>query len=248
MTRHIDHFLTSAINWIFRRRSRGLVLVRTGGLILTLLLAGFVFSVSIPTPNGSAALTFDTNATTPATITYGAFLLACALIASGLAMERADFKRLARKKVIVIEARGLRASPGTPLAAAVPDSVEGARDQLLLNLVQSDGDILSPGRVLDKIVSLPADLERRMQGLDREDLAVFYGGIAPVPFTFLTGVLLDDEAPITLMDWDRGLSAWRMLDAVSDSSGMALTRLLTMPKRWCSPFQFPTVPICPQSG
>jgi hypothetical protein len=216
MRQHFNHLLTSAIDWLFRRRSRGLVLARTGAFILALLLAGFVFSVSIPTPNGPAALTLDTNAATPALITYGAFLLAFALIGIGLALEWADHKRLARKKVIVIETRGLRANLGTPLAAAVPKSFEGARDQLLVNLLQSDGDVLNPAKALDKIVSLPSDLERRLQGLDRNDLTVVYGGLASVPFTFLTGVLLDDETPISIMDWDRNRFTWRILDAADD--------------------------------
>ncbi len=38
----------------------------------------------------------------------------------------------------------------------------------------------------------------------------------PVPFTFLTGVLMDDEGTVFILDWDRHAEAWRELDGADD--------------------------------
>ena len=43
-----------------------------------------------------------------------------------------------------------------------------------------------------------------------------YGGLTSVPYTFLTGVLLDDEGDIRTYDWDRVREAWRELDGEDD--------------------------------
>lgn len=52
--------------------------------------------------------------------------------------------------------------------------------------------------------------------IDRRDLTVVYGGLTSVPYTFLTGVLLDDEGDIKTYDWDRTREAWRDLEGKDD--------------------------------
>ena len=72
---------------------------------------------------------------------------------------------------------------------------------MLVDLRQrvKDGEIVAPEAALEDLVSLPADLKRRENGYDRRDLTLVYGGLTPVPFTFLTGVLIDDEG--TPLSW-----------------------------------------------
>ena len=79
-----------------------------------------------------------------------------------------------------------------------------------------DGEIVDPEAAPGGLISLPADRKRRENGFDRRDLTLVYGGIAPVPFTFLAGVLIDDESVVFIFDWDRHTEAWRQLDGSDD--------------------------------
>ncbi|MYG42071.1 MAG: SAVED domain-containing protein [Rhodobacteraceae bacterium] len=51
---------------------------------------------------------------------------------------------------------------------------------------------------------------------DRSNHTTVYGGLTSVPYTYLTGVLLDDEGEIVTYDWDRTQEAWRRLDSIDD--------------------------------
>ena len=101
-------------------------------------------------------------------------------------------------RLLSVEARGLRDTSGAPLIDSLPSRFQGQRDQVLVDLRQQvkDGEIVAPEAALEKLISLPIDLKRRENGFDRRDLTLIYGGLTPVPFTFLTGVLLDDEGTI----------------------------------------------------
>ena len=89
---------------------------------------------------------------------------------------------------------------------------------MLVDLRQhiQDGLIVEPGAAVGRLNSLPANIDQGANGVDRRDISYVYGGLAPVPFTFLTGLLIDDEGPITIMDWDRHSGNWRTLDANDD--------------------------------
>ena len=188
-------------------------------------------SVSIPTQHGPFSIRFDSEGGTPMLISYGLFALAIGLCIFGFIWFRADERRLARKKVIVVEARGLRDLSGTPLHEAVPEKLEGRRDPVLVDLRQrvKDGVIGDPRAAIDRLVSLPTDLERRESGLDRRDITYVYGGLAPVPLTFLTGVLMDDEGSVVVMDWDRHAENWRTLDGDDDGQRFSVTGIDTVP-------------------
>lgn len=188
-------------------------------------------SVSIPTQHGPFSIRFDSEGGTPMLISYGLFALAIGLCIFGFIWFRADERRLARKKVIVVEARGLRDLSGTPLHEAVPEKLEGRRDPVLVDLRQrvKDGVIVDPRAAIDRLVSLPTDLERRESGLDRRDITYVYGGLAPVPLTFLTGVLMDDEGSVVVMDWDRHAENWRTLDGDDDGQRFSVTGIDTVP-------------------
>ncbi len=185
----------------------------------------------MPTQYGPFSIRFDGEGGTPALISYGLFALAILLCIFGFIWYKADQRRLSRKKVIVVEARGLRDTSGTPLHEAVPDSLEGHRDQVLIDLRQrvKDGVIVEPRAALEMLVSLPADIARRENGLDRRDITYVYGGLAPVPLTFLTGVLMDDEGAVAVMDWDRHAENWRWLDGEDDGQRFLLSDIDAVP-------------------
>ena len=218
MKNHANHFIRSFTDWLFRPRHPAVYLVRGAIALLFLLIAGWAFSVSIPTQYGSFSIRFDSEGGTPALVSYSLLLLAIGLFVFAFVWHRTDQKRILRKKVIVVEARGLRDTGGTPLHEALPEKLEGHRDPVLLDLRQNvkDGVIIDPSAALDKLISLPTDLKRRESDHDRRDITYVYGGLASVPFTFLTGVLMDDEGPIVVMDWDRHTEKWRALDGDDD--------------------------------
>lgn len=220
-----DHFARSLIDWLFRRRSPALIVMRIGLTCLVLSFgAGWIFNVSFPFQGGAVALRVDSAGGTPTIIVYTVFILGVALVIGSFVWEIARYRKdqhgLTRKRVIVIETRGLRDTSGTPLIDAVPADIEGHRDQLLVDLRQrvKDGFIIQPEAALGRLASLPTDLERRETGLDRRDITNVYGGLTPVPFTFLTGVLMDDEGAVVVLDWDRHAENWRSLNGKDDGS------------------------------
>lgn len=184
--------------------------------------AGWVLNMSIPFRDGQVDISFDSSGGTPIWLVYTAGLLGLGLMVFGLVWEvvryRIEQKRLNRKKVVIIEVRGLRDASGTSLIKAIPTSLEGYRDHVLIDMRQGikDGEIVEPEAVLRELISLPTDLKRRENGVDRHDFTLVYGGLAPVPFTFLAGVLIDDENTVRIFDWDRYAETWRQLDGSDD--------------------------------
>jgi hypothetical protein len=229
--KHVNHFVTSFIDWLFRRRHPATILVRGGLSLLLLLIAGWTVSFSMSTEYGPFLFEFDSEGGRPTLISYGLFGLVVGLCIFGFIWYRADQRRLSRKKVIVVEARGLRDTSGTPLHEAVPEELEGHRDKVLIDLHQrvKDGAIIEPNVALQKLASLPTDLERRENGFDRSDITCVYGGLAPVPLTFLTGVLMDDEGSVIVMDWNRHAENWRLLDGQDDGERFLISGLDTVP-------------------
>jgi hypothetical protein len=208
----------AAVDFAFRRRMPALTLIRIGAALLALLFVGLAFGVSIPTERGPIVLSFSTDSDVPLAITWGVFLLGASLIVVGAIWTRCALRENDRKKVIVIELRGLRDTSGHPLADVVPENIVGRRDQLLMDIRQGlqDGKIIDPAIAVGRIQSLPYQLAGRQTGLHRSDISYVLGGLAPVPLSFLTGIILDDEGPMTLMDWNRYSDAWEPLHGSDD--------------------------------
>lgn len=219
----LRHLVTTWIDWLFRRRSLTLRLINIGVVCLSLALGGgLVLDVSLPFRNGRFDIAVNSGGGPPVAIVYGTAGIGLMLILSGLVLMAGDQvakqRERSRKRIVVIEARGLRDSRGSPLIQAVPPQLKGLREDLTVDLRQGlkDGVIAEPAAALEHLISLPADLRRRENSRDRQDLTVVYGGLAPVPFTFLIGVLIDDETSIVILDWDRHQEAWRELGGADD--------------------------------
>lgn len=225
MTSHKDHFIRSCIDWLFRPKSIGRFAMRIGStLIIAALALGWILDVSFP----MVKFTINSGGGTPALVTYAVAVLGILLIVIGFSYDLCcavgDRRRLARKRVVVIEGRGLRDGPGSPLADALPTSVQGTRELLLLDLRQrvQDGVIVRPETILPRIEGLATQLEQRLGSSDRSDVTVAYGGMTAVPFTFLTGIMLDDEARIVVLDWSRKAENWLLLDQADDGKGFTV--------------------------
>lgn len=218
--------MRSLIDWIFRRRSVGVTLVRIGVPVLAVVLVGLTVGVTIPTSQGAFIFSWDSAGSTGA-LSWGVFVIASLIVLLGALLIIRDIRQESRKKTIVVEARGLRDWQGQPLASAVPSSIPGRREQVIVDLRQGivDGQIVSPDAAVRRLASLPDDIARRCDGLDRSDISFVLGGLAPVPFLFLLGVIVDDESRMFIMDWDRTQHAWRALADEDDGNRFIVTGL-----------------------
>lgn len=213
----LNHFLRSLIDWVFRRRSVGASLIKVGVPLYAIILASLTVGIAIPTRYGPFIFSWDTSGGAAA-LSWGVFIIATLIVLTGLILINCDIRRENRDKVVVIEARGLRDWQGEPLEKAVPMSVKGRRDALIVDVRQGlvDGQIVSPERALQKLAGVPDDIARRTDGMDRADVSFALGGLAPVPLLFLLGVIIDDEHRTLFMDWDRQARIWRPLDEEDD--------------------------------
>ena len=217
------------MDYTFKRRL-GLILISLGvALLLAAAAIGFAVGISIPTADGDFKLNVSTG-DTPSEVLWVTGGLAVLLIVAGLWFLVLDRRDQSRKKVIVIETRGLRDTSGTPLLDAVPSSLTGRRISLLINLRQGqDGRISEPEEALRRIRNLPYDIANHEGGVDRTDVQFVLGGLAPVPFSFLVGVLVDDESAVTLMDWNRHHDRWSELNEPDDGRRFTIAGLDAVP-------------------
>lgn len=232
----LEYFVRSATDWLFRRRLPGWLVMSAGlGCLAISVGTGLNLKMSFPWHDGKFEINFDNVGSTPEHIVYAFAILGIFLILVGLVIVVhyywTNHTQLSRKKIIVIETRGLRDTSGTPLIEAVPRNQKGQRDPILIDFRQriQDGLIVEPTAVVERISSLPREIEQRIGGIDRRDVSYVYGGLAPVPLTFLTGVLFDDEGKVTILDWDRHAESWRMLDECDDRRRFAIVGVDEIP-------------------
>lgn len=125
MNKHINHFITSLIDWFFRVKTVPAILLKAGLLCLSFsLIGGWALKVKVPLEDGDFIFDYDSSGFTPALITYITFVVAIGLIlTSALIYINVYFRenRLAdKKKLISIESRGLRDGAGEPLSKYIP--------------------------------------------------------------------------------------------------------------------------------
>jgi hypothetical protein len=219
MKQHVNHALSSFIDWIFRRKHPARLLVLAGVGLLTVVVGGLALDIRFSSGTKSASLSFTTDAGGAAALTYLVAGLGAVLVVVGLWWLVADWRQESRKRVLVLEFRGLRDWRGAPLSEAVPAQIEGRRESRVVNLRQGvlDGVIVDPQAAIDRLMPLRRELDLVEEGYDRRDVRYVAGGLAPVPMMFLAGVLIDDEGPVTLLDWDRQAQIWRPL--IGDDDG-----------------------------
>ena len=113
MRRHFDNFLAGAINWIWRKRSKGLTLIRINIPVLVALLGtSCAMEIIVPTTSGLFKLSFDMNQGTPAYLIVVCLILSVLLIEVGIVLLIIEQRRLGKKRVVAIELRGLRDTAG----------------------------------------------------------------------------------------------------------------------------------------
>jgi len=227
-----QHFARSLIDWLFRPKSSGLMAMRTGITLVVIAFGiGWAFDFSLPVEGGRLNLSFDSGKGVPERIVYLAAIVGLVLILGGFVLECVryahDRRIQMKKRVLVIEGRGLRDGPGRPLVDAVPATIKGHRQPLLLDLRQKveDGKIVAPTQILTRIIGLATQIDQLTAGVERSDVTLVYGGLTAVPFTFLTGVMVDDEDNVLVLDWDRRQENWRLLNEEDDGRRFITTGL-----------------------
>lgn len=219
----LDFVVRSTVSWFVRARNAESWIFRGAVLVLVAIHgANWVFKYSGPIGGETGSVEFATAGAVPNSLLWIISIVCIALILGSAVWAWLRYaneqKQLSRKKVFVIEGRGLRDDDGSSLTSAVPDDVVGARIEFMLDLRQrKDGAIVEPEELLPPIAAMKTWLNQAHKGNDRSDLTTVYGGLTPVPLTFLTGLLLDDEGDIVVMDWDRVASRWRLLDGKDDA-------------------------------
>ncbi|CAH0131758.1 MULTISPECIES: SAVED domain-containing protein [Rhizobium/Agrobacterium group] len=205
----------------FLLRSKGFeVRIAAGCVPILVTLLGWNWAVKLAAPDGYSIEMGSTNAIPewiqwPLVALFSAILTFCVFIAWRRFVRDNELRN--RKKVIVIEGRGLREDDGSPLTEAVPAEIVGSRIGVLLDLRQrKDGVVVDPEELLLDVDSARRQVQQHAKHGDSRDVTLVYGGLTPVPFTFLSGVVFDDEGRIVVMDWDRTREAWRSLNSDDD--------------------------------
>ncbi len=225
------HFLKKAIDWYFRTKATPRYLMSTG-LLLTApsgIAWGVIASINIQDKPITATLTYGNASSTLSLLGLIVFIIG---LFFELAAHRREIARENKRRIAVIEVRGLRGVTGSPLAEAVPKSIKGIKDPLLISLKPKDDGQIDPTAALREISTVVTSLQQREQGHDREDIVRVFGGLAPVPFLFLTGVMLDNEQSLkAILDWDRDRLKWRELDGLDDLHRFAPSNVRDLPDK-----------------
>lgn len=227
------------LDYVCRRRSFPLNVFRSGLMLIGIAGAGSLVSSLFYTDNvRTLSVRLELSGGTPELIIYAMFGLGVVLVIFGgiweairfRREERREEERRARSRVVVIEQRGLIKSFGSPLKAALRDTV-GVPQELLLDHTPyvENGSVTDADRIVRRVETVRRDLEARISDVAREDVTVVYGGVAPIPATFLAGFLIDDDGDVRIMDWDRERSCWRSLDAADDGERFEVVGLDTVP-------------------
>jgi len=227
LKRLFDYGVRKAIDWYFRVRSAQTILLKSGTALLLAAIVGTPLLILVvrsimnlgPDQLHGFAETLDGLKILVAIV--GAAMIACGAILIFLGWFEGKSSR-SSMRVIVLEARGLRLERGTPLLAALGDEFLGQKVETLIDLCnRDDGKALEPEPAISEIETAYRVVQQNKKSMNAATLKVVYGGLAPVPFTFLTGVLFDDEGEITTYDWDRTVDDWR--DLSEDDDGAEFT-------------------------
>jgi hypothetical protein len=224
LRRHFDTVLTKLIDWWFRVTTIERFLIGTGAGLLIAIFGGVPLVLELlrfalgALPEGVVRI--EAGLETIDVLIFGAAFL---LIFVGLVLATTRFvgDARARSKLrnIVIEARGLRDDNGNSLADTVAKHQKGMVVPVLLDLRNRlDGQVIAPERAINDITAMHRSVLQNKMGGDRANLTTVYGGLTSVPYTFLTGVLLDDEGNIVTYDWDRAQETWRKVEGPDDGA------------------------------
>jgi hypothetical protein len=225
------YFIKRLIDRLFNIASTPRYLISTGIFLALPTGVTWAITANIPVDNHVLKVVFSLGETSSPYL----FFLGIALIFIGVFFEIwAHFREIDRenkRRIFVIELRGLRDVTGTPLTKAVPRNIKGVRETVLISLpCNNDGNILDPSKALQDVELTIKQLKQREAEYNRSEVVRIFGGLAPVPYLFLAGLILDDEQDLKIMDWNRETKNWQQLDQLDDSNRFMSTGLDKIPE------------------
>lgn len=212
--------ITRLLEWFTRPRSVGIALLKYG-TALVVATAGTDYAIQFARQSkedGGWSFSLGTGQGIPFWLTLLFAGTGLVLVAVGVTFLVADYRRESRRRLVVIELRGLHASPDSPAVEKVVPAFRGNRHHLLIDFrPQGLEGRVDPAYLLERVSSMRTALHTLVDGADKRDVQVAIGGLAAVPALFLAGMLIDDESHAHLYDWDRSAKCWRTLDGADDS-------------------------------
>ena len=113
-----------------------------------------------------------------------------------------------RKVALVVQIDAYSNVVTTPLKSSLPEDIKGKP----ISIIIEKRDALIGGNnlqeVSDEIINIEQMLKQHARGHDLADISISAGGLAPVPFLFLLGNVLEDERPINWAEWNRVDRRW----------------------------------------
>lgn len=189
----------------------------SAGLFILVLLSSANYAAKIGV--NLAWLKVDATASTqstPPVWEYSFFGLALFLIVSGTfwlfhcahRQNKRDDEENDRKVVLCVQFDAYNEVLPALLTSAVPAEIKGKRILILLHkrdaLVGGDGI----QDVADEVMYIKKSLLQHAGGLSLSDISVCAGGLAPVPFLFMLGNVLEDDRQISWAEWERKRGQW----------------------------------------
>lgn len=208
------------IDFIVRTRTAPKILVSTGCALLISSIASLPTLIATATIGDTKIgvslrenniLEYVVAATGFVILLPGIFLL--------ISDHRSHARAMSRKRRLVVELRGLdvtldrsieeqlQTTPGPPLIAR------------FLDLRKE-----TPQHAVGEISRIPSSIAQDASGKNSNDIELFAGGLAPVPYMFLFGAMLTSQSSCTVVDWNRDSSKWSELDATDDGDRLPLIK------------------------
>ncbi|EMV8790393.1 SAVED domain-containing protein [Escherichia coli] len=202
------------IKWFTRQRKPPFIFL-AAGLGLLKLTGGFSWQVMLNFKNyGITASSPEGNFITSVLVP----LLGIALCITGtvwaICGAITDWKRNARKRVLLIRGEGLRNVARSSIDTQIKQRFPGQLSHLDINITQNlrDGYVIQPAETFRNYVQpLSRNLVQHVGALAPGDTEIVYAGMLPVPFLFWIGNVLDDKGPVVLYDWDRASESWQLI-------------------------------------
>lgn len=210
---------TRLLEWFTRPRSVGIALLKYGSALAGAALGtDYAFQIARQSGEESWSFSFGMGQGIPFWLTLIVVGVGLTFAGIGAIILVADHRRERRRRLVVIELRGLHASPDSPAVEKVVPTFRGDRRHLCIDFrPQGLEGRVDPAYLLERVSSMRTALHTLVDGADKRDVQVAIGGLAAVPALFLAGMLIDDESHVHLYDWDRSAKCWRALDGADDS-------------------------------
>lgn len=144
------------------------------------------------------------------------FILAIFLIVSGVAwlfhcshrQNKREDEESDRKLVLCVQFDAYNEVIPALLTVAVPVEIKGKRIPILIQKRDSLVGGHGVEDVAGEIMHIKKSLLQHAGGRDLNDISVCAGGLAPVPFLFMLGNVLEDDRPISWAEWERNSRRW----------------------------------------